>query len=230
MVLSDIEKLVAKQLGVNLAQNKADIGKAINGALEEVSNVVDVSEAQKLHTEAIASGKNTIDRPEKNDRILSVRYAYDSNGSTIYKSLTKVQISTLDIVTAGLQNLETDYLSYFAVSGLKIIVGPGIANTGGSLLVRTQRSLKTNDIQYIPNAMMLVHGAVSNYLPATDPKTGLPSVGYERSRARFLRALAPTGLGLQDVREKHSEVLLPDNIIRDDSYRNYLGRGTGTWW
>jgi hypothetical protein len=215
MDLTQAETLIAKRAGLTVAQDKDDIDAALLGAIGEYGIHVDVPAAQNTDSKAIASGANYIDAPMGYSKIKSAVYRYTVGSDSMTASLTGCEIAELDRLNQGLENYQTDNISAFAVYQGKVYVGPGMVQTGGTIVMRYQTALTLDHIDVVPNPMGPIAGAVANLLPIGDEKGTI-------ARNEFIASWKTEGAAAQPIQQNFSEVRLPDNILADDAFRSGL--------
>jgi hypothetical protein len=221
MNLDDAILMIAKRTGLHQTANKTDILAGLTGAMEEIGTNIEIWQAQSVATMTLASNANSVIFPNQFQRVLSVRYQYPSGSDTIKNDLDKKSTSEFDRMNSGKQGVATDGLEMFMISGRFITVGPGVADTGGSLLIRGQRVLTTNDIQSLPNTMLAVHGAVANLLPDLRPDGTINNAAV-MARRSFAAGIGPSGDASVPTQQEYDQIRLGPQMIDDDLYRGTL--------
>jgi hypothetical protein len=215
MDLTQAEILVAKRAGLTVEQDKEDIDAALLGAIGEYGIHIDVPAAQMTESPTIAADANYVPAPLGYSKIKSVIYRYAVGSTYVTVPLVGCEIAGLDRLNEGLEGYQSDSLTAFAVYEGKIYVGPGVAFTGGTIIVRYQVNLDLSHIDAVPNPMALVSGAVANLKTIEDEKGA-------SARKEFIAAWSTEGAAAQPIQQTFSEVRLPDNILADDAFRSQL--------
>ena len=216
MNLDTANKLLERRTGLNYAQNKSLFGMALSGAMDEIGANLEVPRAQTTTIRTIAASENKVRLPESyTGRVISVEYKYDSGGVDYKNHLTNLPTTAFEEMNSGQQDLTTDNIRRYNVSGRYLRIGPRLTLTGGSVIIIWQRPLMMGDIELIPDGMMVVDGAESNiWKSGTDEKT--------LARASFLGKLKRVDVAIQPVMEKHSERGMPDQVLLDQAYMEEL--------
>jgi hypothetical protein len=216
MDFNNVQAIVARKSGLNLAQNTQVITTAIMGALEEIGVHFSISNAIKSNTLTLTASDNKVIWNTEYARFISVIYEYASGGSDYQRPLTKAAPTEFDYMNRGKQGETTDGLTHYTARTGKIYVGPGSAKTGGSIIVTYQRKLVANDISDLPDANMVIWGALANLLPVDNPDHAV-------YRTMFINAMAPAAVASEPVKEEHDRIQLPSQILADMDYLDSLG-------
>jgi len=211
MTYDAVKKMIVKRTGLDIDQDIGAIEAAIAGALEEIGVHMTISYAIQRESKTIAASTNSISWVKEYSRIVSVTYQYADGSSTFSRPLNKLNPTEFESRNAGLQGLETDTIEVYCPMEGKIYVGQGNVATGGNLIILWQRRLTIQDIEKLPDGMMVVNGAVSNILPADHPR-------YDTFRNLFVNALAPAATASTPVKEKRNSIELNPQLLRDQIY------------
>lgn len=191
------------------AQEPEIFDTAIKGSLEELGANSSVPKAHYSKNPTIAAGADFVLIPQDyKGRMISVKYGFTSGNDTYERVLTGAGLTEFDTLNEGLQGLTSDNPKRYCITGNQVKIGPGGVTTGGTIYLTWQRPLTENDIEDLPNGMLLAVGAFANMSPADSEQ-------YILARNSFTRGLGSFQPSVQASRPAYDHRRVADQVLMD---------------
>jgi hypothetical protein len=208
MIYDQVKKLIAKQMGLTIAQDEDDINDAVAAALEDVGIHMTLPDCISAPaSKALTIGSNYVEWDVFDyAQIVSMKYV----SGDIVRPLDKKEASEFSRLNAAYpSDYSTDILKFYCLKNSRVYVGPGTSASGGSIVYETQRRLTTDDIPRLPDGNLVVVGAKAK-------------LGDKGAMSEFQALLAPVTVASQPVHEQYNQRQQNPQILADEINRRSL--------
>jgi hypothetical protein len=208
MILDQVVKNIAKQMGLNVAQDYDDIMDAVYATLEDIGMHITLPDCvgDPVTLPLSAGGDyvnwDVIDYAQ----IVSMKYV---SGDIVCPLDKKEPAEFGRLNAAYASDYSTDYLKFYCLKNNRVYVGPGTSASGGNIIYETQRRLIVGDIDRLPNGNLVVVGAKAK-------------LGDKNAMSEFEYLLKPSIVAAQPVHEKYNQRQQNPQILTDEIYRRSL--------